>query len=465
MKLPAIFRSLLPPSTIIRASIALAAIAITCWAQWAPAPGDGSLANEWLRDRFIRLHASEKPEPRILVVDIDESSLAELGPWPWPRTRLAELIEKLLGNYSARGVALDMVLPEPADKEGDARLAKLAEFGPVVLAEAFDYGVQPLPLRIGQLSGGTPASESVQGATASGYIANPAGLAHAAHIGNIGFVPDQDGTLRRLPLITLFNAKRYPTLALALFECCSGADNDQRELSEHAAAFRVPLPREWPAYSIASATAILNMRIPANEIAGRLVLVGSSSLGLTERVATPLLARTPGLLVHAALLSSLLDQQDGKAPASWPGKWIAILFTLAVTGMATYAFARLSAVSSVALLGAASLLWLLLAYLIYPHDPDFSTTGPPASILFLLLVAVPFDWQITQRRSRRLLGTLRQYVAREVVDELLRSNLKDPLAPQKLNVTTLIADMQGYANFAGGVTADGGSLRSHKGFP
>jgi adenylate cyclase len=206
----------------------------------------------------------------------------------------------------------------------------------------------------------------------------------------------------------------------------------------------VPFRQDWSTYKVAKAVDILNLSIPASEIAGRLVLVGSSSLGLTDRVVTPLDARTPGLLVHAALLSSLLDQQEGNAPGMWPGQWIAILFSMAVAFTATYAFARLSAVSSVVLLGAASLIWLGLAYWIYPHDPDFSTTGPLASNLFLLAVAIPFDWQISQRRSRRLLGTLRQYVAREVVDELLLSNLKDPLAPRQLSVTTLIADMESY---------------------
>ncbi|MFI4940250.1 MAG: CHASE2 domain-containing protein, partial [Burkholderiales bacterium] len=452
MKLPAVFRSFLLPAPLLRSGIALVAILLTCWTQWVPAPGEWNFANEWLRDRFIRLHASTSPDPRILVVDIDESSLAEIGAWPWPRTRIAALLETLLSNYSARGIALDIVLPEHADGEGDARLAKLAQYGPVVLAQAFDYAVQPLPLRIGSITGGDPAlaqTANLTAPTATGYIANHAGLAHAAHIGNIGFIPDQDGALRRLPMVTQFDGQGYPTLALALFACCAGGNVNQvlsSNGSRNAGLFRVPLERKWSAYKGESAANILNLRSPANEIAGRLVLVGSSALGLTDRVATPLAASTPGLLVHAALLSSLLDRQQGRAPKMWPGRWIAVLFSIAATVMATYIFAHLSAVSSVALLGAASLVWLALAYWIYPHDPTFSTTGPLVSNLFLLAVAVPFDWQISQRKSRRLLGTLRQYVAREVVDELLLSNLKNPLAPRQLSVTTLIADMERYTS-------------------
>ncbi|MBC7861174.1 MAG: adenylate/guanylate cyclase domain-containing protein, partial [Burkholderiaceae bacterium] len=105
---------------------------------------------------------------------------------------------------------------------------------------------------------------------------------------------------------------------------------------------------------------------------------------------------------------------------------------------------RRSAVANVALLAGASLLWLLAAAVISPHDSRFSASGPLLSNLFLLGVGVPFQWQLSQHKSRQLLGTLRQYVASEVVDELLRSDMKDPLAPRLLQVTTLIADMEGY---------------------
>jgi adenylate cyclase len=195
---------------------------------------------------------------------------------------------------------------------------------------------------------------------------------------------------------------------------------------------------------VAPAAGILNLSIPPAAIAGRLVLIGSSSLGLTDRVATPLSPSTSGVLVHAAALSTLLDEQAGLAPAPWPGRWIATLFAILVAAMAAYTFPRLSAVSNVALLAGASAIWLGLAYWIGPHDPHFSTTGPLISNLFLLAIAVPFDWQLSQRKSRELLGTLRQYVAKTVVDELLRLGLKDPLLPRRLNVTTLIADMEGY---------------------
>jgi adenylate cyclase len=450
MKLPAFLRSLNKPGAAARGLIAAVAVLLTVWTQLLPVATESYFANEWLRDRFVRAHASTEPETRLVVVDIDEISLAELGPWPWPRERIATLLEHLLADYGARGVALDFVFPEAADGDGDARMAALAEYGPLVLAQAFDFGGNN-PVRVGKLAGGAPLARANGAVAASGYIANHGGLVRAAHTGNIGLIPDKDGMIRRLPMQTRFDARAYPTLSLALLGCCGGgapamasAPAPTGALTSGNGLRRVPFSRNWDAYTVVGASDVIGMRLPEKFVKDKLVLVGSSALGLLDRVATPLAPSTSGMQVHAAALTALLDIQAGAAPRAWPGAAIAILFATLVSLMAAYTFPRLSALSNVAILGAASAVWLGLAWLIAPHDAVFSTTGPLLSNLFLLAAAVPFAWQQAQRESRQLLGTLRQYVADAVVDELLRSDLKDPLAPTQRPVTTLIADMEGY---------------------
>ena len=400
------------------------------------------LPNEWLRDAFLRLQVSDAPEPRVLVVDIDEASLTELGPWPWPRARLADLVEILLADYDARGVALDILLPSPTDTDGDTRLALLAAHGPLVPAQAFDFdfaGNRPQPVRDGHLGGASTIYK--RGVPATGYLGNYPALAAAPHVGAIGFIPDPDGALRRIPLVTQFGGKQYPTLALALLNCCSG----QPPLAlADTGLMRIPYRRDWSAFTVVSAADILQHRIAPAGASGRLVLVGSSSLGMGDRVSTPLAANRPGLGVQATILSALLDRQQGALPAPLPGRLAACLFALVSSIACTLAFPRLSAAAGVALLGASSALWLALAYALAPHDPAFAPTGPLATNLFLLTVAVPYQWQQAQRRSRHLLQTLRQYVAPAVVEQLLRSEELDPLRPRRCDVTTLVADMEGY---------------------
>ena len=436
-------RPLRLPAGLVRGLIAAVAVLLAVWAQWGAPRHVSYFGNEWLRDVFIKLQVSDAPEPRILVVDIDESSTSELGPWPWPRERIAGLAETLLGTYGARGVALDIFFSEPADHAGDARLAALAAHGPVVMAQAFDYQPnRPQLLREGVLAGAVQgyAGSSVE---ATGYIANHAGLARAPRVGNIGFIPDADGTLRRVPMVTTYNQQQYPALALALVNCCTG--KPPLTLPD-TGLMRVDYKRDWSAYTVVTAADILQEKIDPTNIRGRLVIIGSSSMGQGDRVSTPLAANRPGLGVQATMLSTLLDLQEGLAPAPWPGALLASVFAVGAALLATFAFPRLSAVASVGMLGAVSAAWLVLAYFASRHDPDFSTTAPLATNLFLLAFAVPYQWQQSQRRSRHLLDTLRQYVAPEVVEQLLNSDVEDPLRPRQLDVTTLIADMEGYTS-------------------
>ena len=433
------------PLKFMRYGIALFAIFITIWIENLPSGNRSWFANEWLRDQFIHLSAEERAEQRFVVIDIDEASLAVMGAWPWPRARIADMVEQLLGPYQARGVALDMVLPEPADAAGDTRLAMLSRFGPTVLAQIFDYEGN-LPLHVGQIIPPQPApAKQLAHIKASGFIANHAQLAQPdAKAGNIGFVPDKDGMVRRLPLYTQYQQQLYPSLSLALMQCCQQA---QFQMPPSSNGFwRIPYLRTWSAYTVIPAHVILQQKLPLASLDNKLVLIGSSALGLGDRVATPLAANSSGLLVHAAALTYMLDHAEGKTAPAWPGRTIAYLYIALLALATSILFPRWSATANIALLLSASLLWLLLAFAIARHDAEFSVTAPLFANLFLLIVAVPFDWQVSQRMSRRLLGTLRQYVAPAVVDELLRSHLTDPLAPAMRHVTTLIADMEGYTS-------------------
>ncbi|MFS2066400.1 CHASE2 domain-containing protein [Duganella sp. CT11-72] len=160
------------PTPPLSALVALAAIVLALWSQWLPPAAQPYVPDEWLRDRLVRAQASDAPDQRLVVIDIDEASLAKAGPWPWPRERLATLLELLLGVYGARGVALDITLPEPADAAGDQRIALLAQHGPVVLPQAFDYNGY-LPLRVGALAGGTAAPPAATSPTTPGCARPP----------------------------------------------------------------------------------------------------------------------------------------------------------------------------------------------------------------------------------------------------------------------------------------------------
>jgi len=437
---------------LLRVLTGLSAMGLGLWLGTAP-PEWAQRSDESARDHYVRAVASSDDENRIVVVDISEESLREVGPWPWPRARLADLVEILLTQYEARAIGLDIVLPEPEvpDGEGfgDVRLAALAANGPVALSQLFDFSDRQVSLQVGKLSGGVPVAQRNFDATAKGFLANHAGLADARCVGNIGYVPDVDGLLRRLPHAVFFQGKVYPQLAEVLLAC---APLNAVDVSSKLAALdqvpsgriRVPYTRSVAAYAVVPAAGILAGTVPKELVSARYVLVGSSSLSLGDHVSTPLLALTPGVMVHAASLSGQLDLLEGRtqvpwSASAWVGWWVLLTVPLVMLGFAFFSAWRASAVVLVL-----STAWLGVAWFLLGQQAEFSVTTPLWVMLFLVLVGMPQEWWHAQYRSSQLLRSLAHYVAKPVLNEIVRLNLEHSLQPKLLDVTVLVADMQGY---------------------
>lgn len=218
--------------------------------------------------RLIRTMPGTRDE-RIVIVDVDEKSLATLGRWPWNRKLLAQLTTELTQRQAARVVAFDVVFAEPDTSSGYAVLEKLTRPGGalndarlaqsvseqrhaldydamfidalrgdrVVLGyywtndrDAFKSGILPKPL----LSAETVNDKFVKRAGTGiknrlltqwdGYGSNFKPFADAAVLqGHINpFVDPEDGVVRRVPLIAEHEGKGYESLALAVFRVLLG---------------------------------------------------------------------------------------------------------------------------------------------------------------------------------------------------------------------------------------------------
>lgn len=412
------------------------------------APGS-AIIDEMLRDPLVRLASIPAAESRITVVDIDEASLADLGAWPWPRARLADLVEIILGPLGARAVALDMVLPEAGDGPGDARLAALAAHAPLTLSVAMDYLPRHPPLAQGSPGKSRRWQDGTVTVPATGYIGNHAVFEGARCVGNIGFVPDADGAIRRLPAFSRLGDQVFPLLSVALLEC-AGEPIPVFSRSVTVDGFwRIPYHRDWSAYTVVPASRVLAENAPSELFAGRFVLIGSSALGLSDRVATPLSPSTSGVLVHAASLSALLDANQfrpavGGLPiaAAWLAASLALWLTL---------LPRMTPLGGVSLLAVLGIGWIGLVWLIDMSLPLLPVLAAYAS---LLLAGIPFEWWVSRRESARVLRIFSHYVAPSVLAELLRQQGERPLEPRFREVTVLNADMEGYTRATASLELD-----------
>lgn len=451
--MPAHFLSRLRPPAAVRLLLVLLLGAGVLHAAWQP-PALLRDTEERLRDHFIRhaLQAASRPETRLTLVDIDEASLAALGPWPWPRARLAELIEILLADYQVRAVALDLVLPEASDAAGDQRLAQLAQHAPLALAAAFDFQPREPALKIGQLPSLSSPPGPAPALPAQGYLANHAGLSRAHCLGNIGYRPDADGVLRRLPWSVAYQGRHYPMLAQALLYCAAAEPPKALPPALSQGQWRLPW-RPRSDYSTLSAHRVLAGQAPAELLRGRRVFIGSTALGLADRVATPLESAAPGLLVHAVAASALLD---GPPPVpAWPAP-LALLWCLLLALSALLLLPRLPAWAALLFLLTSSLAWLALAARPILQGADFPLLSPLLMAFALLVFLSPFEWWLSQRATRRIKALFAHYLAPSVLAQLLGQQRKggDPLAPRHAEITVLNADLEGYTRLTASLSLE-----------
>lgn len=405
-----------------------------------------------LKDSLWRNNVLSQPEKRLLIVDIDEDSLAQIGPWPWPRAILADLLEALVSQGGVQAIGLDMVLPSPADSSGDTRLQAISQQAPVVWGQVFDLIERPQAIASGTPSEGS-GPWSGQFSRATGYLANHAGLAQSPCTGQISSVLDADGVVRRLPLVVGWQTTQHLSLSLAMLECAKSTSTkiDQLLSSVQTPLWEIQYRRHTDTYSIVSAAHILEGTSKPSDFNGRWILVGSSALGLNDTVTTPLNASVPGVMVHAQALSYWLDTLQRVPASSWPqARSVAVAWSLLSLGVLVWAMARWRAWLLLPMVALCTGAWLgVIAPQLLQLGRPFSVSAPLLGYVTVLLL-VPLAWWLAQRERRQLVHAFSTYVAPEVLDTMLREGLDKPLTPRHARITVLSADMENYTGLTAG---------------
>lgn len=288
-------------------------------------PGTLSALDERVGEFSWRAFPLKTEESRLVIVDIDEASLAAYGPWPWPRERIAELSRKL----SALGATLqiyDIVFPDP--RPGDRALAAEMSRHAVVLSQIFSFDDTAAPTT-GRLQGGldTPTCASPL-PQARGYIGNAPGLLAAA--GHIAPRIAADGAVRALPALVCFDGRAYPALGIAaLLKAAAASPTLRIEAGEGLFApiyrlthpdlpgiqipldrqgdVRIPYRQSRQSFISVPVADVLAGRAPRELFRGVWALVGATAFGVGDAVPTPHGGAVAGVEVHAQFIAGLLD--------------------------------------------------------------------------------------------------------------------------------------------------------------
>jgi adenylate cyclase len=441
-------------------------------------------------DNFQVMQPRVKAMRPVTIVDIDEKSLADprLGQWPWPRTRIAEIITNLT-RLGAVVIAFDVVFAEPdrlnpgiaaetfpnldeATREklkalpsNDAMLAEALRKSRVVLGETGSPNVRAdldktLPVTGFAMLGEEPKPFIPP---FPGLLRNVPVIEHAAAgRGLFTIPPERDGIIRRVPMIML--AQDVTMLALS-FEMLRVVTNSDTVLIKTDTGGIVSLGLRgfqiatdgngqiWVHYAnhdpsiYVSAIDVLEGRVAPEKIAKKLILIGPSAIGLNDIKTTPVYPAMPGVEVHAQVLESVLTGSI----LSRPYWGIAIEFGGAMLlGLLVIAFAPQLGAGALAVVGALFAATLIgvawYSYTQYRLLLDFTYPMLSTSAIYLTLIFASFVHEQSQRRQIR--SAFGQYLSPALVEQLAQAPEKLVLGGEEREMTIMFSDVRGFTTIS-----------------
>lgn len=462
-----------------------------------------SSVRELTFDAFQRIWPRAYESAPVVIVDIDEKSLGEYGQWPWPRDRLAELTQRL-SDLGAAAIAYDIIFAEP-DRNSPHRILRnlgVEENSEAAQLEAitgkladtdgiFASAIEGRPVVVGFVT--LPSPGDNRPATKAGFAYgghDPAGLVPtfpnaltslpaleqaAAGVGSVSLsLHDTAGVVRRLPLIFSDGEKLYPGLSVEALRIAQGAsgivirtsaasgeiDSGAPAVTEiKIGAFEIPTTASgeiWLHFDrdrderYVSAAAILDPEkeaVVADAVDGRIVLVGTSSVGLSDIRVTPLGELVPGVSVHAQALEQITTGRFLTRPDWAYGLELIVTFALglfiisALPSLGAGWTAAFGAISAGIIFGGAAYLFTRQSLLIDPVYPAIAN-------LLVYATATALLYLLTEREKKFVRTAFGQYLSPELVRRLENAPEDLRLGGEMRDMTILFMDVRGFTQIS-----------------
>ena len=443
-------------------------------------------------------------ERGIVILDIDEKSLGEIGRWPWSRKLLAETVAKLFDRHGIAVLGFDVVFAERDPSSGidaldalaqgelkpatafqqayrelrpkldnDALFAAAIKGRPVVLGYYFnsrDNAVRANALPEPVLPKGSFAGRDVAFYSWKGYTGNlPIYQQSAAAAGHFNPAVDADGVSRRVPMLLEFDGAYYEPLSLAVLRTYvkvqTGAAPEVRPgypergnsleslqvgpyvipVDEHAAAL-IPYRGRQGTFQYVSLADVVNDRIAPNALKGRIALVGTSAPALLDLRATPVDGAFPGVEIHANLIAGMIDGSVRQTPAYTIGADVTIL-TFAGIALALL-IPMLSAVWATVAAAVALLLVTAVNVAFWQGGVVLPLAGGVLMVAALYTVNMAYGYFVESRSKRQLAGRFGEYVPPELVDRMARDPGKYDMMPKDAPLSILFCDVRGFTSIS-----------------
>jgi adenylate cyclase len=451
-------------------------------------------------DQFQRISPREYQALPVRIADIDEASMAAYGQWPWPRTRIAELVEKL-HQLGAAAIAFDVIFSEPdrlspsslfKDEtirsvlqqagslpensqlpDSDKIFAQTIEGKPVVLGFAVTNSgntEKPLVKAGFAFTGESPIAAPPRFETTAPIL--PDLQAAAAGIGNISFDPSSTSVIRRIPMLVTDGQQFYPSLSLEALRVGQGASTylieNAPEVEASIGSIRVgdfsvqtaASGSMWLHYAKDSRDRYVSVKrileeseAPATRdlINGSIVLIGTSAAGLQDVRTTALGEVVPGVSIHAQAVEQILSGDFLSRPDWADGLEIAGVLLLGVlivlmAGIVSPVLALFAGIVVAA--GTTGGAWAAFRYEKFLLDPTF----PAISGLLALFTMIAFRFLVTDRERRTIRRAFSQYLAPSVLRRIEASRDALRLGGDERQLTLMFMDIRNFTSISEGLS-------------
>ncbi len=464
-------------------------------------------ADAILYDIKTRVFAPRTTDERIVIIDVDDRSLAELGRWPWRRDLMAEIVNKLFEKHGIRALGFDMVFAEPDQGEGlmlldeiergplagnasareeigrlraqldrDGRLAQAVRDRPVALGYYFSQ--EPAGSQSGELPGPAMAAggfpDNIR--ARSSYGANlPRIQAAAAAVGHFNVEVDPDGVSRHVPLLARYGDGLYESLALAMLRVVDGIGTIELEssasgwfsalkrrrvewlrTSSPGQIRRIPVDDESNAlipyrgppgtFHYVSIADIAMDRVAADALRGKIALVGASAGGLLDLRVTPVSNTFIGVEMHANMLSGMLDGTIRRQPGWVPAYEVGLLAVVGVLVRLT--LPRLNPLRAVFNALGMAVLLLLGNFAAWQFGYSLPLAASLLLVSALLILQMFWGYTVEVRSKRQFTRLFGQYVPPELVAEMSRNPEHYSMEGKNCELTVLFCDLRGFTSIA-----------------
>lgn len=447
-------------------------------------PKSVQVFDDKLRDLMFVFRGPTPASKDVVIVDIDEKSLKELGQWPWSRNKFAKVLDNLAAN-GAGAIGLDIVFAEP-DNSSPAKVLKEIGYD---ASNAPDYdrvaanAVANSPTILGYIFAlendgmkptGAPNVAAIVAeknkpeveflASAHRAVMNTKIIQEAGYSsGFFNTIPDSDGIVRSIPMVLKYENRPFPSLSLEMIRAASGYKKIDVYYDENGVQgvvmgeMEIPTDRfgrllinyRGPAktFKYISAYDVYAGKVDKKDIEGKFILVGTSAAGLLDLRATPFDSVYPGVEAHANAIDNIIKGDFLYRPSWAEGANLALILAgVAIT-------VTLTAYASAAL-GSALFVAILFSfvgfeyYMLFHEGIVLNILFPFAAMLLSFMSLSLMNYFLESRQKDFIKAKFAKKVSPAVVEDLLKHSNMNSFEIKEKFVTIFFSDIRGFTTLS-----------------